>query len=1416
MIRSDRILLIALTIAVLPLVAGPGSATRATEFDPGALRVTGFTVRDRAPRIQAVEPGSIRRQPTVDRSGRMPWIVQFEEAPLALFEGGTPPGASQRFEATQPAARGEEKLDPRSPASREYLAFLAERQQQHLARIESALGRATKPRFNYRAAFNGAALELTEQEARSLTRIEGIRDVQPEFYRYPETDRGPTFIGANRVWDGSFADGPATLGEGVVVGIIDSGLNITDNHPSFAELGGDGFQVVNPLGAGVFRGWCDSADPNFDPALQCNGKVIGAYSFTQDATPDDENGHGSHVASTAAGNVVNGVSVPGTTAAVDVSGVAPHANLIIYEVCDDAFTGACPGTAILAALDQVVLDADVVDVVNFSIGGGSNDPWSDADAQGFLAVREAGVFVATSAGNSGPGAATVGSPADAPWLTSVANQTHDRVLVNASVTVTGPGTVPASLVDMAAIQGSGPAFGGVLTGGIDFDAGNATGCTGFAAGTFSGQVALIERGGCSFAVKVDNASAAGAVAVVVFNNQVGAGPIAMGGQESTTIPSVMVGNDDGFALRDWIAGTTGATVEIDPTFADAILLPEVGDVMATTSSRGPNPFSGDILKPDVSAPGSAIFAALGNNSSLGDDWGFLSGTSMASPHVAGSAALVRDLHPGWSPAAVHSALVMRAENAETIVKEDGVTASDPFDRGGGRVSPPGAAGALLVMNENRANFDAADPGIGGDPTALNLPSLAKGECFLNCSWTRTFTMVDDGMLVDGTPLSSTWSIDFDVPAGAVFSATPSSFTLNAGESQTVTFDADMTAAAGNEWAFGFANLNLDSFTVDPGTGVETRTGPGQYQRMPVSVFNFAGTLPDPAQIETRRDAGSRLFTDLRSLPIVDLQIESTGLVRAGESAPELAQDPTVDPFDDLSQVFFTVVTVPEGARRLIAEIESAESPDADLYVVNLATSQVVCAPQLLGSVERCDLPLPAAADYLILVQNFTGSAAQPDTIRLYNAVVPAASGAAASLGAEGPAGSVAGGDPWDLRILFDLDSGNQPGRWYGELVLGSDVGQSGDLGSIPVAVHRQADDVVKVADVASAALGETIEYSIFVDTNLTGETRSYSIADQVPSGLSIVPGSISTSLGTASISGSTIFWDFNLAPPGFDYQMTTQAETAACGTGFGTGGYVNLQDFAISPADLGTPPDQPIDTTVFTAFGTGLPIDLYGVPHTGIGITDDGFLVGDPATNYGGSPWIPQAIPDAVLPNNLIAALWQDMEIVNDPANFKGLSLATSGAEVVIIEYDDLQPFAGDGSVTWDFEVILRRTADDTPGVFEIVLAYANLSPLAASLTVGVENATGETGTALVNNAIPNGAIDNATVVCFDRVATAATATLTYQAEVVGSPGPNSIYFINEASHSTDEIGGTTAVSDSRVLFNDPDRLFLDSFEAQP
>ena len=215
-----------------------------------------------------------------------------------------------------------------------------------------------------------------------------------------------------------------------------------------------------------------------------------------------------------------------------------------------------------------------------------------------------------------------------------------------------------------------------------------------------------------------------------------------------------------------------------------------------------------------------------------------------------------------------------------------------------------------------------------------------------------------------------------------------------------------------------------------------------------------------------------------------------------------------------------------------------------------------------------------------------------------------------------------------------------------------------------------------------------------------------------------------------------------------------------CDTGFG--GYVNLENFGIL-----TQAGITGDTKAWTGFSTGNPFNYYGNEYAGMSFTDDGFAIFDVDNNYAGEPWTPQMVPDNAPPNNVLPVLWQDFEIFYDEAANAGISLATAGANLVIVEYDDVQFFGGSAD-TFDFEIVMTRAADDSPGAYEIVYAYDNLNgDLSGPFTIGVENASASDGVALVNNDSAEGVISNGFMVCFDLVVpTADPVEITFQATV--------------------------------------------------
>jgi subtilisin family serine protease len=659
------------------------------------------------------------------------YIVQLSDPPLAERH------ALLQSRAVGGQGAGGPRLDATTASSRAYLDQLRERQDLILVAIDRATGRSVELVHRYRAAYNGLALSLRPDELERVRNLPGVSRVTPDETVRPDTDAGPRFIAAEEVWSG-VGDLPVTRGEGTVIGIIDTGIN--GAHVSFANPGPiDGYVHTNPFGSGNFLGRCGLApfDPRYYP--HCNDKLIGTYSFSIDDTPDDEDGHGSHVAATAGGNSLRGVmlsSRTGNQLRFDVSGVAPHANLVMYEVCapEPEF---CRHSATVAAVDRAILDG-VVDVLNYSIGTSwCPGPWGGIVQEAFLNATTAGISVVQAAGNSGPGPATVGGNM-APWTLSVAAQTHDRVLRNHLSGLDAAGGLP-DIAGVSQSAGTPGAFPIVYAG----DLGHPLCATGpsvfppdgssnpFPPGSLFGKIVLCDRGVYARVEKGFNVDAAGGRGFILANaSEQGDSIVA----DDHYLPGIHITNADGVALKAWL-GAGGPEFTAAITSAARRIEPEAGDVMAGFSSRGPALGSPGVLKPDVSAPGLRILAA---DQGDGDAVALFSGTSMASPHVAGAVALLRSLRPTLTPHELKSALLLTARPAP--VKETGA-AGDAFDFGAGRIHVGDAALSSLVLNESPTAFALSNPASGGRPDALNLASLSHVRCGSSCGWIRTFRNV---------------------------------------------------------------------------------------------------------------------------------------------------------------------------------------------------------------------------------------------------------------------------------------------------------------------------------------------------------------------------------------------------------------------------------------------------------------------------------------------------------------------------------------------------------------------------------------------------------------------------------------------------------------------------------------------------
>ncbi|WP_456418278.1 S8 family peptidase [Thiolapillus sp.] len=722
----------------------------------------------------AVKPGSLQAYE------KAVYLVRLTDAAIASYRGGV-----QGLKATSPEAAGTSKLDAQSAAAVAYKSYLVRRHQVARNAINQLAGREVEVVHEYFYGNNGMAMRLTPAEAEKIKSLPEVTHVQRDVQRELHTDAGPAWIGAPDVWDGSAF--PANQGEGIVVGVIDTGIN--PSNPSFADVGGDGYDHENPRGAGNYVGVCDPADASYDATFPCNDKLIGARGYDGDANgvdPRDYDGHGSHTASTAAGNHIDiSVDAPTVSVPVTISGVAPHANIIAYAAC-------CSLAGLTAAIDDAI--ADGVDVINYSIGSSMpSDVWNDFDTVGFRNARAAGIFVATSAGNAGPGANTVGSPADAPWLTAVGASTHDRAFENALVSMAGGGfEPPVELAGQSITAGYGPA---PIVHAKDFPPNDPLCLNPYPAGTWSNnEIVVCDRGTNARVEKSANVAAGGAGGFVLANTAAQGESV---NADKHTIPAVHLGVSNADTLRAWLDSGTGQTASIAGT--TKVNRNAYADIMADFSSRGANRALHGVVKPDLSAPGVNILAATGVNDPLPAEWDFYSGTSMASPHVAGAGALLKGLYPDWSPAQIQSALASTGVTAG-VRKEDGVTPADPFDLGGGVVDLAAVAANSvgLVLDETEADYIAADPASGGDPAQLNLASFGNGVCAGSCSWTRTFTSVADTTI--------DWTVSVTNPPGWKLTVAPSSFSIMPGAAQDVVVTAQAVSLPTPDWKFGQVTL----------------------------------------------------------------------------------------------------------------------------------------------------------------------------------------------------------------------------------------------------------------------------------------------------------------------------------------------------------------------------------------------------------------------------------------------------------------------------------------------------------------------------------------------------------------------------------------------------------------------------------
>ncbi len=622
------------------------------------------------------------RGPDVDNSSV---IVQLKGDPLSINS------------ATKPAAG--KKIDFNSNTVRSYRAQLAAGRNE-FRRWLRANAPGAKITSEYDISVNAVAVQLNGATLQTIAAAPMVERVGYNALYHPNLSESYKIINASGAW--TAGGGRATAGAGIKIGDIDTGIDET--HPFF-----------NPAGFSYPDGFpkCDAADStSHTPDQDCeyvSPKVIVAKVFYNKANHQNLDAqaiqdHGTHTAGIAAGiydpslnAVVNGVSID------DMSGIAPGAWLGNYNVFPGSVDNA-RSEDILNAVDAAI--ADGMDVLNLSLGGSYHGN-NDLLAIGLDNAVDAGLVVAVAAGNSGPGQGTVESPGRARKIITVGASTNKHF-------VGQPFTYPASggTTIGAAVGQFPPLPAGSF--GLWFNT-QLNACTSVDPGA-SGNVVVVNRGSCTFSTKVRNAIAAGAIGVVVINNVAG-DPIAMGkdGGGGDDLPAVMISKNDGAALRTANPPDASASA----TFQEFVTTNQ--DILAGFSSQGPTAVD-FAVKPDVTSVGVNVLSSItcvdkpAGCPGDGSGWAFFQGTSMSTPHIAGSAAVLLNLHSDWSPAQVKSGLVNRAD----LVIKDAVTGTHdvgPTAQGGGRENLSVAADATTWMDPVSASFGRVTV---GHPTSVSI------------------------------------------------------------------------------------------------------------------------------------------------------------------------------------------------------------------------------------------------------------------------------------------------------------------------------------------------------------------------------------------------------------------------------------------------------------------------------------------------------------------------------------------------------------------------------------------------------------------------------------------------------------------------------------------------------------------------
>jgi subtilisin family serine protease len=700
---------------------------------------------------------------SASNSGIKHVIIELKQPAIAAYKGTISGYKATSIEITKAA-----KLDVDTKESRAYRAYLEGKQKAVELKVK-AISPTAKVTYHYFTTLNAFSASVPESVVSQLSKLSDVLAVYEDKQQQPDTTVSPALIGANTAW--TALGGYSRAGEGIIVGIIDTG--IWPEHPSFSDPDPSGKSYTAPPRS--WKGTCETPR-DFSAPITCSNKLIGARSFLETYkdiwdglppgdfdSPRDSEGHGTHVASTAAGNYGVEAIIVGNGLG-NASGIAPRAYVAMYRVCSKE---GCWESDSIAAIEKAIEDG--VDVLNYSISG-DLDTYADPVDIAFLNAYRAGVFIATSAGNAGPVANTVAHRGG--WMNTVAATTNSRTF-SSTITLTGnviEGNNPALTGNamVGTIANSAQFTGSSLTTGImnpaevvvaaNFD--DDICLNPFAPGTFTGKIVACMRGNNGRINKGYNVLQGGAVGMILYNAVGGASNLV---PDVHLLPAIHIDAASGVSLLSFLADNPGATA----TFPNGTASDQQPDMVSDFSSRGGKGQGYGISKPDMGAPGATILAGFTPEpmdttaAKPGEFFTLMDGTSMASPHVAGAGAILKNLNPTWTPGQIKSALMTTALTNGVVKEEDGIDAG-PFDCGSGRID-------LTKAGRPGITFEASGDDFITYKTSLwrvNYPSVYIPYLQGNVTVTRTARST--------LPIGSTWTLTTEADSGLVITV-PSSF-----------------------------------------------------------------------------------------------------------------------------------------------------------------------------------------------------------------------------------------------------------------------------------------------------------------------------------------------------------------------------------------------------------------------------------------------------------------------------------------------------------------------------------------------------------------------------------------------------------------------------------------------------------------